>query len=116
MSGIGRLMAEPVDQGGDSRAVEELPENNPDLAADRPNPFLRALWLAAAVLALGGPGLYTWASSSSIAYRYLSDGIALQVIIQQLVGVLCPAMVTVGLATFSGLLFWHAARWKPSGR
>ena len=107
--------AEPDPDAEQARPGDDL-ETDIEIWPDGPNPFVRALWIVSAVLVVVGLGLYLWATSGSTSYNNSAGVIPLNIIVQQTAWVLCPAMVTVGLATASGLLFWHAARWKPSGR
>lgn len=82
----------------------------------RRNPFILTLWIISVVLVLGGMVLVIGSGrigfSSAGGYGSSPEFM----VAMQTVSILCPAMTTVGLATMSGLLFWHASRWTPSPR
>ncbi|GAB3039743.1 hypothetical protein GCM10027052_20200 [Parafrigoribacterium mesophilum] len=93
--------------------VAVLPQEPRD---DRHNPFVWALWVLGVVLiggsigVMAGPMRILFSGNNSVA----SDPGALA--LAQFLYVACPALITVGLATVSGLLFWHAAAWKARRR
>jgi hypothetical protein len=81
---------------------------------DRHNPFLWTLWLLGVGFAGGGIALLI----GPIRMMY-SNSFNLEqsnVAVLQVLYVASPALITVGLGTISGLLFWHAAAWKARRR
>ncbi|TFD64156.1 hypothetical protein [Cryobacterium ruanii] len=80
------------------------------------NPFIVALWIIGPVLIIGGLIL----QARTILSTYFSSGFAgssstevpLEMVMQQLIWTLAPAMTATGLATVVGLLFFHALRWR----
>ncbi|MEO9015761.1 MAG: hypothetical protein ABI275_10630 [Terrimesophilobacter sp.] len=99
----------PEDEAVDPAATTvEVP--SPDTSRDRRNPFVWALWGLSAVLVLGGLGLFVGPGQKLFSGAD-NPGQATFALLQSLY-VICPAMITVGLATVSALLFWHAAAWR----
>lgn len=86
-----------------------------DGAADLPstpgrNPFVIALWVLGPLLLIGGLGLVLQSASSN-SYGYSGGDIPWSMVLQQLGWALAPSMLSTGLATIMGLLFWHAFSW-----
>ncbi|MGO4692416.1 hypothetical protein [Glaciibacter sp. 2TAF33] len=80
----------------------------------RRNPYLRALWVVGVGLILGGLGLAWQATASSTDYSYSGGEMPLEMLLRQLLWVLIPPMVTVGIATIVALVFWEAAHWRAA--
>ena len=78
--------------------------------APRRNPFVVALWILAPVLLIGGFALIVQSSSTN-GYSYSGGEVPLAMVLQQLAWALAPVMLSIGLATIVGLLFWHAFAW-----
>jgi hypothetical protein len=80
------------------------------------NPFIISLWILGPALIIGGLILQV----RTILATYFSSGFAasssaevpIEMVMQQLIWTLAPAMTSTGLATVVGLLFFHALRWR----
>jgi hypothetical protein len=103
----------PVERAQD--APESAAEGEESAARGR-NPFLLVLWALSVAFVVGPLALILGPGSTGFNYYGSAGPDAGTVALMQLVAVLCPAMITVGLATMSGLLFWHAAAWKRRAR
>ena len=80
----------------------------------RRNPYLRALWITGVALVVVGIGLAWQANAHSPNYSYTGGAVPLAMILQQLVWILVPSMVTVGMATIVALVFWEAHHWRTA--
>jgi hypothetical protein len=78
--------------------------------APRRNPFVIALWILSPLLLIGGLALVVQAASNS-GFSYSDGEVPWALVLQQMVWSLAPAMLSTGLATIAGLLFWHAFAW-----
>jgi hypothetical protein len=87
----------------------------PALQRDRQNPFVLALWLLSVVLVGGGIWLFLGPGRADLGSSPNDPDPGFIAFIQALY-VICPAMITAGLGTVSGLLFWHAAAWNARRR
>jgi hypothetical protein len=87
---------------------------SPESPRDRHNPFVWTLWLLSIVLIAGDLGLLLGPVRGLFSSSFNSDQGAVALL--QTLYVICPALITVGLGTISGLLFWHAAAWKHRQR
>jgi hypothetical protein len=96
-------------------ASDSAPEDEEAAARGR-NPYLLALWALGVIFVVGPLALILGPGSTGFNYNGSTGPDAGTIALMQLVAVLCPAMITVGLATMSGLLFWHAAHWKRRQR
>lgn len=80
------------------------------------NPFIIALWIIGPALIIGGLILQV----RTILGTYFSSGFAgsssaevpIDMVMQQVIYTLSPALTATGLATVVGLLFFHALRWR----
>ena len=98
----------PADGGGDDD--EPLDHFEPR------NPFIIALWIMGPALIIGGIIL----QARTITSTYFSSGFAgsssaempMEMVMQQLIYTVAPAMISTGLVTIVGLLFFHALRWR----
>jgi hypothetical protein len=81
----------------------------------RHNPFVWMLWLLGIVLAGGGMALLLGPTRVML---FSNTGTQDQstIALLQTFYVIAPVLITVGLGTISGLLFWHAAAWKHRQR
>ena len=76
----------------------------------RRNPWLALLWILAAVFtASGAAALYY--STLALSSPNLDNTVTFYVF-PQLLQAVAPWLVGVGLATFSGVVFVHAAQWR----
>lgn len=89
----------------------------PQPKRSRFNPFIIGLWLLGPALAGGG----IWLQMRQAAFSYASNGTSFSmddvpwdVVYQQLVWGISPTMITAGVTTILGLLFWHAWRWRAA--
>ena len=80
------------------------------LSAPRRNPFVIALWVLGPLLIIGGFALVVQSASNN-NYAYNGGEMPWGMILQQVGWLLAPAMLSTGLATMVGLLFWHAFAW-----
>jgi hypothetical protein len=78
----------------------------------RRNPYIRALWITGVALVVVGIGLAWQANAYSANYSYSGGAVPFAMILQQLIWILVPSMVTVGMATIVALVFWEALRWR----
>ena len=109
--------AEPQARPVEARVASSDPVVTTEFAGDpgdepapsRPNPFIVLLWLLGPVLSVGGAVTTYQALTESFSGRSQGDPV-----MQQLLWVLAPSAVTVGLAIIAGLLFWHAAAFRRS--
>lgn len=76
----------------------------------RRNPFVIALWVLGPLLVIGGFALVVQSASNN-TYAYNGGEMPWGMILQQVGWSLAPAMLSTGLATMVGLLFWHAFAW-----
>ena len=80
------------------------------------NPFIITLWIIGPALIIGGLIL----QARGILGTYFSSGFAgsssaevpIDMVMQQVIYTLSPALTSTGLATVVGLLFIHALRWR----
>lgn len=77
------------------------------------NPFIVILWVIA-VLFIGASGTLQWrALTGSYSFSYSGTGpMPIDMVIQQLSYTISPSILTIGLITIAGLLFWHAHTWR----
>lgn len=87
----------------------------PERPRDRQNPFVWALWLFSVALVGGGLVLLLGPVRHLLSNGFGSADQDTAALLQTLY-VIAPTLVTVGLATISGLLFWHAAAWNARRR
>ncbi|TFD63286.1 hypothetical protein [Cryobacterium sp. Hh38] len=100
----------PVPADGTADDDEPLDQYEPR------NPFIIALWILGPALIIGGMILQV----RTITATYFSSGFAgsssaevpIEMVMQQLIYALAPAMISTGLLTVVGLLFAHALRWR----
>jgi len=78
------------------------------------NPFIISLWVL-------GPGLVAagvWVQAKAVRQSFNGDGTTsgepINVVFQQIVWTTAPAVISAGLITMVGLLFWHAWRWRAA--
>ncbi|MFC5929976.1 hypothetical protein D6T64_01790 [Cryobacterium melibiosiphilum] len=76
----------------------------------RGNPFVIALWVLGPLLLVGGFALIVQSSSNN-GYSYSGNEIPWAMVLQQITWTVAPSMMSAGLATIMGLLFWHAFAW-----
>lgn len=78
------------------------------------NPFIGALWIVAVFLVAAALTLQWQAVLGYAApYSYSGSGpLPMGMIIQQLSYAVTPSVLTAGLLTIAGLLFWHATNWR----
>ncbi|TFD62229.1 hypothetical protein E3T39_04335 [Cryobacterium suzukii] len=80
------------------------------------NPFIIALWVIGPALTIGGLVLQVRTILESFGNSGFTGSssaeLPIEVVMQQLVWHLAPAMITTGLATTVGLLFFQALRWR----
>ena len=110
--------SQPADSVGPAD-VGSVPAPDADEPLDQfepRNPFIIALWIIGPALIIGGLIL----QMRTIFATYFSSGFAgsssaevpTEMVMQQLIWTLAPAMIATGLATVVGLLFFHALRWR----
>lgn len=82
------------------------------------NPFIRALWVACAVMSFAAGYLIVWSQFRSLdsGYSGAVGGIPFELLLMQLAWVIGPPALTAGLGGMVGLLFWHAAEWRARHR
>lgn len=79
------------------------------------NPFIVALWVLGPLLFIGGAWLQLQAARQSYNVGYDSSGeMPIDMVIQQILWTLTPAMMGAGFTTVLGLLFWHAWQWRAA--
>ncbi|KFF59276.1 hypothetical protein JF66_12515 [Cryobacterium sp. MLB-32] len=83
-----------------------------------PNPFIIGLWVLGPALIWGGGWLAVRATStfSSGGTNYNSDEVPWDVLYAQFFYTISPTLVTAGITTILGLLFWHAWTWRAARR
>ena len=102
-----------------STETGEVPEPEDEEPLDQfepRNPFIIALWIIGPGLIIGGIILQV----RTITSTYFSSGFAgssssempIEMVMQQLIYTVAPAMISTGLVTVAGLLFVHAVRWR----
>jgi hypothetical protein len=91
----------------------EVPSLEPP--RDRRNPFVWTLWLLGIVLTGGGMALLL-GPTRVMLFSNTGTQDPPTIALLQTFFVIAPALITVGLGTISGLLFWHAAAWKHPAR
>lgn len=104
-------VAEPLTSAG---AEPADPSEDVEGPAVERNPFERTLWIAAAVLVIGGAALTYWANSVNVYYTTPSVDTPWDAILQQSAWSFSQPMITVGLGTAVALLFRRAAAWKSA--
>lgn len=84
----------------------------------RRNPFITVLWVIGVLFIVGALTLQWQSATNSFAnYSYSGTGpVPLSMLIQQMTYLVVPSMLTVGLITVTGLLFWHAVVWRARNR
>ncbi|WP_104162973.1 hypothetical protein [Cryobacterium sp. N22] len=89
-----------------------------ELEGPRWNPFIVLLWVLGVVFTVAAVTLQAQAATYSFAgYSYNGNGpLPFGMLIQQLSYSIAPSVLTVGVATLSGLLFWHAWVWRNRRR
>ena len=95
------------------QAPDGAPDDEENQATRGHNPFVLALWLLFVVFIAGGIALLLGPASGFRDGSAATDSDLAVMLIAQVFG---PCMIAVGLATLSGLLFWHAAEWKRRKR
>lgn len=88
----------------------EYPGGEPEPPARILNPFIILLWVIGVALVLIGASASYESFSRSMGSMSRPEDMAFQ----QLIWMLSPGVVTVGLGIMAGLLFWHAAAWRRS--
>ena len=84
----------------------------------RRNPFITLLWVIGVLFIVGALTLQWQSATYSFAsYSYSGNGpVPLGMLIQQVTYLVAPSMLTAGLVTVTGLLFWHAFAWRARSR
>ncbi|KGJ72241.1 hypothetical protein GY21_16685 [Cryobacterium roopkundense] len=89
----------------------------PPRKPSRFNPFILALWVLGPALFLGGSWLQVQAATRSYNSNFSGTAeMPFDMVIQQFLWSLTPAMVAAGITTMLGLLFWHAWHWRAARR
>jgi hypothetical protein len=104
----------PRDEEADERTVAALEVPSPASPNDYRNPFVLALWLFSIAMVGGGIAILL----GPIRLVYSNGGASNEdaYALFQMLFVVSLAVLTVGLGTVSGLLFWHAAAWRRAHR
>ena len=79
------------------------------------NPFIIALWIIGPVLMIGGLILQVRSFLGSLFGMdrgFTGDQLPFELIAQQIAFNLAPTMISTGMATVVGLLFYQAVRWR----
>ena len=89
-----------------------------ELESSRWNPFIVLLWVVGVVFSVAAVTLQAQAATFSFSgYSYNGTGpLPFGMLIQQLSYSIAPSVLTVGLVTLAGLLFWHAWVWRNRRR
>jgi hypothetical protein len=106
----------PPDEATDDPAATTVEVPSPELPGVGHNPFVWALWLLGVVLAGGGFVLLLGPTRAMLFSSNTGNPEPSTIALLQTFYVMAPALITVGLSTLSGLLFWHAAAWKARRR
>jgi hypothetical protein len=131
-SRIGDPPAGPGSSGaaafGGTGAADEIGDLDPmgldtdvfpdELERVRWNPFIALLWVLGVVLPAGGMTLQWYAVNNMFGTSsYDGTGDApMSVVLQQFSYLVAPSLISAGLITLAGLLFWHAAAWRARRR
>jgi len=75
------------------------------------NPFLLALWVASALMLLGGVGLFRWVAQLTELAQQTGSAPYDYFLVQSLIFAV-PLLMVLGVATATGVLFVHAVRWR----
>ncbi|TDW30340.1 hypothetical protein [Cryobacterium psychrophilum] len=106
---------EDTTPGAASDLIEVLPVDA-EVALRRTrhlNPFIIGLWILGPLLMTGGAWLQMQAMSATRSYDAFDVAQEqFDMALRQLLWSLTPAMMTAGLTTVLGLLFWHAWHWR----
>jgi len=79
------------------------------------NPFIIALWALGPVLIVAGLWLQVQVAERSFAMNFTTeDGVPLELVLMQAMSAVIPGMMSAGILTMVGLLFWHAWRWRAA--
>ncbi|CAN5350158.1 hypothetical protein BH11ACT5_BH11ACT5_12210 [soil metagenome] len=92
------------------RGYEPVVELAEPAEPGRRNPWLAVLWVLAAVFTASGTAALYY-STLALSSPNLDNTVTFYVI-PQLLQAVAPWLVGVGLATFSGVVFVHAAQWR----
>lgn len=89
------------------------PQAHPEPVSLDGNPWVRVLWIIAAVFVVVGIFGQAWAQTLSSGSSKSSDAF-LSFVIPSIAYSLCPAMIQMGFAALVGVVLLHAVRWRES--